>query len=130
MSERWCKTACHPLRLSADPVMNLTRKHGRDVRRPTSEHSSSLPQRLSFLLHISRLLHVSGAGKTLLARAVANEAGVPCHIIAGSEFSTSLYGGTAQNVRELFKLARATAPCIIFIDEVDAIGRCGRREET
>jgi cell division protease FtsH len=64
-----------------------------------------------------------GTGKTLLARAVAGEAGVPFFSISGSEFVELFVGVGAARVRDLFEQARALAPCIIFIDELDALGR-------
>ncbi|SEI93946.1 ATP-dependent zinc metalloprotease FtsH [Frateuria terrea] len=64
-----------------------------------------------------------GTGKTLLARAVAGEAGVPFFSISGSEFVELFVGVGAARVRDLFEQARAQAPCIIFIDELDAVGR-------
>jgi cell division protease FtsH len=64
-----------------------------------------------------------GTGKTLLARAVAGEAGVPFFSMSGSEFIEMVVGVGASRVRDLFQQARASAPAIIFIDEVDAIGR-------
>ena len=64
-----------------------------------------------------------GTGKTLLARAVAGEAGVPFFSIGGSEFVELFVGVGAARVRDLFKDARAKAPCLIFIDELDALGR-------
>lgn len=69
------------------------------------------------------LVGPSGTGKTLLARAVAGEAGVPFFSIAGSEFMEMLVGIGAARVRDLFATAKASAPAIIFIDEIDAIGR-------
>lgn len=65
----------------------------------------------------------AGVGKTLLARAVAGEAGVPFFSMAGSEFMEMLVGVGASRVRDLFGQAKASAPSIIFIDEIDAIGR-------
>ncbi len=65
----------------------------------------------------------AGVGKTLLARAVAGEAGVPFFSMAGSEFMEMLVGVGASRVRDLFAQAKAQAPAIIFIDEIDAIGR-------
>ncbi|MFZ5932700.1 MAG: ATP-dependent zinc metalloprotease FtsH [Patescibacteria group bacterium] len=65
----------------------------------------------------------SGVGKTLLARAVAGQAGVPFFSMAGSEFMEMLVGVGASRVRDLFGQAKAAAPSIIFIDEIDAIGR-------
>ncbi len=64
-----------------------------------------------------------GTGKTLLARAVAGEAGVPFFSIAGSEFVEMFVGVGASRVRDLFLKAKRNAPCIIFIDEIDAVGR-------
>ncbi|MFN3679359.1 ATP-dependent zinc metalloprotease FtsH3 [Thermosynechococcus sp.] len=64
-----------------------------------------------------------GTGKTLLARAVAGEAGVPFFSISGSEFVEMFVGVGASRVRDLFEQAKANAPCIIFIDEIDAVGR-------
>ncbi|HTP29350.1 MAG TPA: ATP-dependent zinc metalloprotease FtsH, partial [Anaeromyxobacteraceae bacterium] len=64
-----------------------------------------------------------GTGKTLLARAVAGEAGVPFFSISGSEFVEMFVGVGAARVRDLFEQARSKAPCIIFIDELDALGR-------
>ena len=64
-----------------------------------------------------------GTGKTLLARAVAGEAKVPFFSISGSEFIEMFVGMGAARVRDLFKQAQEKAPCIIFIDEIDAVGR-------
>ena len=64
-----------------------------------------------------------GTGKTLLARAVAGEAGVPFFNISGSEFVEMFVGVGASRVRDLFNQARRNAPCIIFVDEIDAVGR-------
>jgi len=64
-----------------------------------------------------------GSGKTLLARAVAGEAGVPFFSISGSEFVEMFVGVGASRVRDLFEQAKANSPCIIFMDEIDAVGR-------
>ena len=64
-----------------------------------------------------------GTGKTLLARAVAGEANVPFYSISGSEFVEMFVGVGAGRVRDMFKTAKQNAPCIIFIDEIDAVGR-------
>lgn len=64
-----------------------------------------------------------GTGKTLLAKAVAGEAGVPFFIISGSDFVEMFVGVGASRVRDLFEQAKKCAPCIVFIDEIDAVGR-------
>ena len=64
-----------------------------------------------------------GTGKTLLARAVAGEAGVPFYSISGSDFVEMFVGVGASRVRDLFEQAKANAPAIIFVDEIDAVGR-------
>ena len=64
-----------------------------------------------------------GTGKTLLAKAVAGEAGVPFFIISGSDFVEMFVGVCASRVRDLFEEAKKKAPCIVFIDEIDAVGR-------
>ena len=64
-----------------------------------------------------------GTGKTLLARACAGEAGVPFYSISGSDFVEMYVGVGASRVRDLFDKAKKTAPCIVFIDEIDAVGR-------
>ena len=64
-----------------------------------------------------------GTGKTMLAKAVAGEAGVPFFSISGSEFVEMFVGMGASKVRDLFKQAKEKAPCIVFIDEIDAIGK-------
>jgi cell division protease FtsH len=64
-----------------------------------------------------------GTGKTLMAKAIAGEAGVPFYATSGSEFVEMFVGVGAGRVRSLFKKARAKAPCIVFIDEIDAVGR-------
>ena len=69
------------------------------------------------------LMGPPGTGKTLLAKAVAGEAGVPFYSINGSEFIQMFVGVGASRVRDLFKTAKENAPCILFIDEIDAVGR-------
>ncbi len=69
------------------------------------------------------LVGAPGTGKTLLARAVAGEANVPFFNISGSEFVEMFVGVGASRVRDLFKRAKRNAPCIVFIDEIDAVGR-------
>src|SRR5690606_20317419 len=64
-----------------------------------------------------------GTGKTLLARAVAGEAQVPFFSISGSDFVEMFVGVGASRVRDLFEQAKKNPPCIIFIDEIDAVGR-------
>ena len=76
-----------------------------------------------------------GTGKTLLAKAVAGEAGVPFFSISGSDFVEMFVGVGASRVRDMFKTAKENAPCIVFIDEIDAVGRqrgagmCGGHDE-
>ncbi len=69
------------------------------------------------------LIGPPGTGKTLLAKAIAGEAGVPFFSISGSEFVEMFVGVGASRVRDLFKKAKESAPCIVFIDEIDAVGR-------
>lgn len=69
------------------------------------------------------LMGPPGTGKTLLAKAVAGEAGVPFFSISGSDFTEMFVGVGARRVRDLFETAKEKAPCIIFIDEIDAVGR-------
>ena len=64
-----------------------------------------------------------GTGKTLLAKAVAGEAGVPFYYISGSDFVEMFVGVGAGRVRDMFRIAKQTAPCLVFIDEIDAVGR-------
>ena len=85
------------------------------------------PDRYSQLgAHIPRgvlLVGPPGTGKTLLARAVSGEAGVPYYQLAGSDFNSMLVGVGVSRVRDMFKKARENTPCIIFIDEIDAMGK-------
>ena len=69
------------------------------------------------------LIGPPGTGKTLLAKAVAGESGVPFYSISGSDFVEMYVGVGASRVRDLFETAKKTAPCIIFIDASDAVGR-------
>ena len=68
-----------------------------------------------------------GTGKTLLARALAGEAGVPFYSLSGSDFVEMYVGVGAARIRDLFRIARQNAPCIVFIDELDALGK--KRDE-
>ena len=68
------------------------------------------------------LMGQPGTGKTLLARAIAGEAGVPFYSISGSDFVEMFVGVGASRVRDLFVQGKKNAPCIIFIDEIDAVG--------
>ena len=100
------------------------------------EAKESLAELVDFLKHTEKyhaigakqpkgalLVGPPGTGKTLLARALAGEAGVPFYSISGSEFVEMFVGVGASRVRDLFENAKKSAPCIIFIDEIDAIGK-------
>ena len=101
-----------------------------------AEAKTELQQVVEFLRYPERFLSLGariprgvllvgppGTGKTLLARAVAGEAGVPFFAISGSEFVEMFVGVGAARVRDLFDQAKRNAPCIIFVDEIDAVGR-------
>ncbi|MCL4134334.1 UNVERIFIED_CONTAM: hypothetical protein GTU68_058945 [Idotea baltica] len=117
----------------------LTEKHGRvtfeDVA-GVDEAKEELQEIVEFLQDPSKfqrlggkipkgalLVGPPGTGKTLLARAVAGEAGVPFFTISGSDFVEMFVGVGASRVRDMFEQAKRSAPCIIFIDEIDAVGR-------
>ena len=90
------------------------------------EAKESLQEVVDFLHKLPKgalLVGPPGTGKTLLAKAVAGEAGVPFFSLAGSDFVEMFVGVGASRVRDLFKEAQKQAPCIIFIDEIDAIGK-------
>ncbi|MPY68446.1 AAA family ATPase, partial [Deinococcus sp. SDU3-2] len=100
------------------------------------EAKSDLQEVVDFLRHPERyhllgariphgvlLVGPPGSGKTLLAKAVAGEARVPYFSISGSDFVEMFVGVGAARVRDLFEQARKSAPCIVFIDEIDAVGR-------
>ena len=100
------------------------------------EAKESLPEMVDFLHHPDKYLKIGaklpkgallvgppGTGKTLLAKAVAGEANVPFFSLSGSDFVEMFVGVGASRVRDLFKQAQSMAPCIIFIDEIDAIGK-------
>lgn len=100
------------------------------------EAKEELKEIVQFLKHPKKFLNIGaqipkgvllmgapGTGKTLLARAVAGEAGVPFFSISGSEFVEMFVGVGASRVRDLFKMAKKVAPAIVFIDEIDAVGR-------
>ena len=101
------------------------KSRARSSRRSSS--SSRSPQKFVALgARIPRgvlLVGPPGTGKTLLARAVAGEGGVPFFSISGSEFVEMFVGVGASRVRDLFDKAKRSAPCIVFVDEIDAVGR-------
>ncbi|MFN4183755.1 MAG: ATP-dependent zinc metalloprotease FtsH [Hyphomonas sp.] len=117
----------------------LTEKHGRvtfDDVAGVDEAKEELQEIVEFLQDPSKfqrlggkipkgalLVGPPGTGKTLLARAVAGEAGVPFFSISGSDFVEMFVGVGASRVRDMFEQAKRSAPCIIFIDEIDAVGR-------
>ncbi|WP_084420574.1 ATP-dependent zinc metalloprotease FtsH [Henriciella litoralis] len=117
----------------------LTEKHGRvtfDDVAGVDEAKEELQEVVEFLRDPSRfqrlggkipkgalLIGPPGTGKTLIARAVAGEAGVPFFTISGSDFVEMFVGVGASRVRDMFEQAKRNAPCIIFIDEIDAVGR-------
>ena len=117
----------------------LTEKHGRvtfDDVAGIDEAKEELEEIVEFLrnpLKFSRLggkipkgallVGPPGTGKTLLARAIAGEAGVPFFTISGSDFVEMFVGVGASRVRDMFEQAKKNAPCIVFIDEIDAVGR-------
>lgn len=74
-------------------------------------------------MFIANALLLSGTGKTLLAKATAGEANVPFITVSGSEFLEMFVGVGPSRVRDMFAMARKEAPCILFIDEIDAVGR-------
>jgi cell division protease FtsH len=116
----------------------LTEKQGRvtfddvagiDEARGTGR-DRGIPARSGPLLEAGRqipkgalLVGSPGTGKTLLARAIAGEAGVPFFTISGSDFVEMFVGVGASRVRDMFEQAKKNAPCIVFIDEIDAVGR-------
>ena len=117
----------------------LTEKHGRvtfDDVAGVDEAKEELQEIVEFLQDPSKfqrlggkipkgalLVGPPGTGKTLLARAVAGEAGVPFFTVSGSDFVEMFVGVGASRVRDMFEQAKRSAPCIIFIDEIDAVGR-------
>src|SRR6056297_2923881 len=117
----------------------LTEKHGRvtfDDVAGIDEAKEELEEIVEFLRNPQRfsrlggkipkgalLVGPPGTGKTLLARAVAGEAGVPFFTISGSDFVEMFVGVGASRVRDMFEQAKKNAPCIVFIDEIDAVGR-------
>ena len=116
-------------------LVNKREKHSKDVA-GQEEAKENLQEIVDFLNNPAKykeigakmpkgalLIGPPGTGKTLLAKAVAGEAGVPFFSISGSEFVEMFVGRGAAKVRDLFKQAREKAPCIVFIDEIDTIGK-------
>ena len=117
----------------------LSEKHGRvtfDDVAGIDEAKEELEEIVEFLRHPQKfsklggkipkgalLVGPPGTGKTLLARAIAGEAGVPFFTISGSDFVEMFVGVGASRVRDMFEQAKKNAPCIVFIDEIDAVGR-------
>ncbi len=117
----------------------LTEKHGRvtfDDVAGIDEAKEELEEIVEFLRNPQKfsrlggkipkgalLVGPPGTGKTLLARAIAGEAGVPFFTISGSDFVEMFVGVGASRVRDMFEQAKKSAPCIVFIDEIDAVGR-------
>jgi cell division protease FtsH len=117
----------------------LTEKHGRVTFNDVAgidEAKEELQEVVEFLKHPQKFQQVGGripkgvllvgppgTGKTLLARAIAGEANVPFFTISGSDFVEMFVGVGASRVRDMFEQAKRNAPCIIFIDEIDAVGR-------
>uniref|UniRef100_UPI0035681830 ATP-dependent metallopeptidase FtsH/Yme1/Tma family protein n=1 Tax=Actibacterium sp. TaxID=1872125 RepID=UPI0035681830 len=117
----------------------LTEKHGRvtfDDVAGIDEAKDELEEIVEFLRNPQKfsrlggkipkgalLVGPPGTGKTLLARAIAGEAGVPFFTISGSDFVEMFVGVGASRVRDMFEQAKKNAPCIVFIDEIDAVGR-------
>lgn len=132
---------------SGQSLMSLSKSQARFEKKPTTgitfkeiagidEAKSEFEEIVSFLKEPDKytvvgakipkgilLVGPPGTGKTLLAKAIANEANVPFFSVAGSEFVEMFIGIGAARVRDLFKNASQNAPCIIFIDEIDAVGR-------
>ncbi|MCG0275786.1 MAG: ATP-dependent zinc metalloprotease FtsH [Thermosediminibacteraceae bacterium] len=119
-------------RLHTDDKKKVTFKDVAGV----DEAKEELQEVVEFLKHPKRFIEMGaripkgvllvgppGTGKTLLARAVAGEAGVPFFSISGSDFVEMFVGVGAARVRDLFEQAKKNAPCIVFIDEIDAVGR-------
>ncbi|MEP6062763.1 MAG: ATP-dependent metallopeptidase FtsH/Yme1/Tma family protein, partial [Marinomonas sp.] len=117
----------------------LTEKHGRvtfDDVAGIDEAKEELEEIVEFLRNPQKFSRLGGkipkgallegppgTGKTLLARAIAGEAGVPFFTISGSDFVEMFVGVGASRVRDMFEQAKKNAPCIVFIDEIDAVGR-------